>query len=119
MRFVTEARVCPLTSRRRFAKRKSPNIVERRGQFIEKTKRKPDLFRGSIGEHQGFCSEGNIPSLSYLITAEPWMESATCCGMESRFSEHRIRNEGERRNTSYRLMPYADEPQFHTIRYAN
>ena len=50
------------------------------------------------------------------------MESATCCGMESRFSEYGINancivwNQDRRgtENTACRLMPCADEPRCHT-----
>ena len=66
-------------------------------------------------------------NFSYQINTKCCIESATCCGMESRFSEHGINANcivwnQERRgteNTACRLMPYADEPQFHTIRKAN
>ena len=60
MRFVTEARVCPLTSRRRFAKGKS----------------KAEALLQSVF------------NFSYQINTKCCIESATCCGMKSRFSEH-------------------------------
>ena len=57
--------------------------------------------------------------LAFVITAEPWMESATCCGMESMRSIVWNQERRETENTACRLMPCADEPQFHTICCAN
>jgi hypothetical protein len=97
----TEACACLNTSRRRFAKGKSKAKALLQYNFPFSFSRTKSMR--SIGWNPQLVAAWNLALAS----------------MESMRSIVWNQERRETENTACRLMPYADEPQFHTIRYAN
>ena len=98
---------CLDTSRRRFAKRKSKAEALLQYNFPFQFSRTKSMRSIVWNPSQTVwnLALASMESMQSIV----WNPSQTVWNQDRRKTE----------NTACRLMPYADEPQFHTIRFAN
>ena len=109
LNFGTVARACPLTSRRHLEKSPRQAVgdksYKKRGQPQGLTVKDFDAKRQYFSYYLKIIPQECMESMRSI----EWNPLKTAWNQDRRGTE----------NTACRLMPYADKPQFHTIRLAN